>query len=130
MTHPVPTEGREGQQHTPGPWAVMKHWPLEIVPIADAEKRLGGASDPARDAEYAQPVAKACFDSFAGAAEYPHRRVNHAESLANARLIAAAPELLAALRIIAEFPITDPNNMDAANMQMIARAWIAKAEGR
>jgi hypothetical protein len=47
------------------------------------------------------------------------------ESLANARLIAAAPELLEALKRIA-----DPRNVHfAGDAQVVARAAIAKAEG-
>jgi len=44
-------------------------------------------------------------------------------SLANARLIAAAPELLAALQYLCEVSHTDPRGFDAA------RAAIAKATG-
>ena len=89
---------RAGGTFTPGPWAVMKHWPLEIVPAPDAAKTLGAANSPAGDAGYAQPIAQARFDSYVSATEFPHRRVNRAESEANARLIAASPELLAGLQ--------------------------------
>jgi hypothetical protein len=49
-------------------------------------------------------------------------------ALANARLIAAAPELLEALKRIDEMCAAPPNFSDAT-MQEIARAAIAKAEG-
>jgi hypothetical protein len=45
-------------------------------------------------------------------------------------LAAAAPGLLTALKGIAEFPITHPNeNQDATNMALIAREWVMKVEG-
>lgn len=51
-----------------------------------------------------------------------------AQTAANARLIAAAPQMLAALRTIAALPIPEQDNMLSANMRIIARAAIAEAE--
>lgn len=48
---------------------------------------------------------------------------NHAERRANARLIAAAPDLLEALELIAN------TGMDARQCMLTARAAIAKATG-
>lgn len=45
----------------------------------------------------------------------------------DARLIAAAPDLLEALKSIAEFPMPGQDNMIAANMREVARRAIAKA---
>ncbi len=49
------------------------------------------------------------------------------EANANARLIAAAPEMLGALESLALMAETDP---ELSDMARIARAAIAKAEGR
>lgn len=49
---------------------------------------------------------------------------------ANARLIAAAPDMLAALKEIGAFLITDPHNVFGIQMQNIAARAITKAEGR
>lgn len=52
---------------------------------------------------------------------------------ANARLIAAAPDLLAALKAILNVdnpPVTDPGHVDFPRAMELARAAIAKAEGR
>lgn len=49
---------------------------------------------------------------------------NAQESYDNLHLIVAAPEMLAALRAIAEFPIAEQDNMVAANMRKAARAAI------
>jgi hypothetical protein len=59
---------------------------------------------------------------------WPHPEQQE-EQIANARLIAAAPDLLNALQMIANFPITHPDeNQDAANMAFIAREWINKVQ--
>ena len=52
--------------------------------------------------------------------------MHHETAQANARLIAAAPDLLAALQLIANFSNEDVSDM----VRDIARAAIAKAEGK
>ena len=72
--------------HTPGPWAVM--WDFSIAPADHSNRLLGAASDNARDRdEYAQTIANVELD-----------RHGRGDRMANARLIAAAPDLLVALR--------------------------------
>ena len=89
---------------TPGPWAQMKGWSLEIVPAADADKGLGASIYPSDDLKYAQPIAKANFDDFTDPAKFSHRRVRKAESLADAAFIAHSradiPALLSHLRAL------------------------------
>jgi hypothetical protein len=48
---------------------------------------------------------------------------------ARARLLLKAPELLAALKMIAEFPIPEQDNMISANMRNVAAALIVEIEG-
>ena len=48
---------------------------------------------------------------------------------ANARLIAAAPELLDALKALLGLTLSDNGNQSAAAVEDMARAAIAKAEG-
>ena len=115
--------------HTPGPWSVMEGWPLEIVPAAHVARSLGASIYPEQDAEYAQPIAQARFDAFTQADKFPHRRVHRAEAMANARLIAAAPELLAALIECADQIENGAVGMGAVHAANRARAVIAKATG-
>ena len=93
--------------HTPGPWLVHPDVPGQIV-VDDGE----GGTFLVAEVE---------------------RAMQSAEGDANARLIAAAPDLLAALRIIAYGII---GRMDASyaevveGMTDIAKAALARAEGR
>lgn len=95
-------------KHTPGPWALRKEWSdseaaLEVWPSGEVCK-----------APY-KPSAICLVDECRDAAE------------ANAQLIAAAPEMLAALKWAARFINTeahDPQLMETVD------AAIAKAEGR
>jgi hypothetical protein len=54
---------------------------------------------------------------------------DYLKRLANAQLIAAAPDLLAALEVCAELLATIPNDTACAVAASHARAAIAKAEG-
>ena len=98
-------------KHTPGPW--------EVKPYAWQRGNVSVFAPKFGRAPYGACVAYTpCSDGVGGAEG----------ALANARLIAAAPELLEALKRIDEMCAAPPNFSDAT-MQEIARAAIAKAEG-
>lgn len=102
-----PTETRK---HTPGPWAVED-------PIG-GELSIVEASKPTHEWKF---IAAIYLRQGNDPDEFPH-----AVSKANARLIAAAPDLLAALhKIVSDGDYTAPEEM-----KRIARAAIAKAEGQ
>ena len=91
-------------KHTPGPWAIES----------------GG--DIIQDAEPCFPLVAHCFDT-PGFAD--------GEAEANARLMAAAPDLLAALRQLTRFcvrPGDDRHDYGYDEGMRQARAAIAKAE--
>jgi hypothetical protein len=93
-------------KHTPGPWYVRG------APAAYQHEKP-------RDITSGHSlIATACMlNNFRG------------ETLANARLIAAAPDMLEALRTIVEYGPQSGMKADAP-MLIAARASIAKAEGR
>lgn len=101
--------------HTPGPWRWNKNdtciWPTSgrRAPVAD----VFTATDPAT--ELSEPS-----DSFS------------AEETANARLIAAAPDLLEALKAIRLAFLSPGYAKNATDLQLAdqARAAIAKATGQ
>lgn len=101
-------------QHTPGPWRVEDREPcLVIVPIWDTEL----------DTDYfmGRHIATVRHGYIGGDMGY---------SGANARLIAAAPDLLDALRAcIANFDYYGNGGVDQDTIDE-CRAAIAKAEGR
>lgn len=85
-------------KHTPGPWRVDPDYPWDIQ-NADGSLEIASVN--------------------------PYRREDGEDGEvgdADARLIAAAPDLLEALRVIAESDIT--------NARKVALSAIAKAEGR
>jgi prepilin-type processing-associated H-X9-DG protein len=92
-------------QHTPGPWTVDK-MPACDVPFRDVNilRADGHAAAVAIDAD-----------------------INEDELVANARLIAAAPDMLAALEAL--FVATGGLAGPAANAARLAGAAIAKARG-
>lgn len=76
----------EGNHHRPGPWAVHRLFGAYVVPLADQDKPIGASERP-EDAEvYAHIIHCGWYDG----------KVRSEEARANARLIAAAPDLLAA----------------------------------
>ena len=96
--------------HTPGPWRVDPH-DYEDIQTADGSVE----------------IATMMNDDFA------YNVAPEAEAAANARLIAAAPELLAALRVVEQAGLIRQDGViDAgvlAAVQGVARAAIAKAVG-
>ena len=91
--------------HTPGPWQLHKSDDTLVIGTDGRE------------------VAEACGD-YTEEAEWPRME-------ANARLIAAAPELLAALKRAESHFGMLPSGMDEPGSVMAEiRAAIAKAEGR
>jgi hypothetical protein len=104
------TQGITGTKHTPGPWEAVKPlWPdpYRVRHIVDADRHLIARVD------------------FANA----HQSEN--EAIANARLIAAAPDLLAALKDILEAGSMQHvrADLDSADIWERARGAIVKAEG-
>ena len=103
-------------QHTPGPWNVGDDSPNDYEgPIIDTRDRA---------------VAVITID---------HETESTPEDRANARLIASAPELLAALQQCADFILKvmdDPNLSDEESLSLLtdarndARAAIIKATGK
>lgn len=94
-------------QHTPGPWAIRKHEKGFVVYYTDGEIRSNTAQ---------------CYDR--SVAE------EHGTAEANAQLIAAAPELLAALQNIADhlwLEAKGEGKMDTKDLLQKAEAAIAKA---
>lgn len=99
--------------HTPGPWYVGTGWIFHR-----SDERIGGSGAPLRE--------EVC------------RVLTNDVGDANARLIAAAPELLAVLKDAEYYLALTSNNMcdeglepdDSGAIAKQARAAIAKAEGR
>jgi hypothetical protein len=99
-------EGGDEVSHTPGPWIVTED---SYIRQAEGEKRL----------------------YIAALVDIPHRLEGKTE--ANARLIAAAPELLEALKVIANRLTKGPRHNGKSKVQQaitaVAEAAIAKATG-
>lgn len=99
-------------EHTPGPWVMNYRGTIgHIKSIADIRSGLS-------------PTVTKFGEGFSA------NSISHEESLANARLIAAAPELLAAmkqcLQLIEHMESQHCRNFDAGN---VARDAIQKATG-
>lgn len=111
-----------GAKHTPGPWRVDPDY-LTDVQNADGTVEIVSMWEPGVIGQTAAPVNPV-----------PPRR----EAIANACLIAAAPCLLEALKLLADFAenaATQDYNEDRvliwiAVVSSRARAAIARAEGR
>jgi hypothetical protein len=89
--------------HTPGPWTVndadnVSSWSVQ----ASGRKRICAAR------------------------WYPYTQEAKAEALDNARLIAAAPELLEACKAV----LNSTNILDADKIYSIVKAAVARAEGK
>lgn len=105
MFLPVVREGDPVSAHTPGPWEAV---------IGDDVWITG----PDRDQPWVCDIVPR-----------DHNKPPNEEDLANARLIGAAPDLLAALKAAREFGLDDFTYGDQA-MYAQMDAAIAKAEGR
>lgn len=102
-------------EHTPGPWTV--------VPDPDEEGRLLEISAPCHE----HPD---CAKTIVFGSRSSLRSSTGPNTMANAYLIAAAPDLLAALRaILTDSPETGFTGLTLENARA-AHAAIAKAEGR
>lgn len=98
--------------HTPGPWRVSGSSPLHVETVSEEDGAIGNVFS---------------FEEYDG-------------NEADARLVAAAPDLLAALRYCASaithaasgdgYTVSADEMMDLAASLAQARAVIAKAEGR
>lgn len=99
------------QTHTPGPWTTNKKCPTMVEAVADGQgvNLIVDCNDP---------------DGFR----------TRGEDMANARLIAAAPDLLAALEEIAAWEPSrgpdEPGGMSIMDAIDIARVAIAAVEGK
>jgi len=116
---------------TPGPWRQHAYFSARIVPQDHAKRAVGGSVHDAEDERtYAQEICVVHVD-----------RHGRGDATANARLIAAAPDLLAALQaclelIGSEFTDDEAFAFSGHPIDLVARAewdegWaaIAKATG-
>lgn len=110
-------------KHTPGPWYVLDFRATHLVDqgwICPAIDRILITNKQAKEIE-----ACAGADCVIARIQFDNRPEQLTEfNLADARLIAAAPELLEALKGVLHIADRETNEFDAA------RAAIAKAEGR
>ena len=96
------------QKHTQGPWRLETDYPKGFLILKDEPH-------PSHDPVWTVANVNACMG---------------AESKSNARLIAAAPELLAALKaMLSMFRDHEQYDDDSAQVIAEARAAISKAEG-
>lgn len=92
---------------TPGPWCAHRSFPEFIVPVEDADKKIGATENKWERHEFARIV-----HAVRGASP---------ERLANAALIAAAPEMYALIEQLAHSGTDSP-------LCNSARAILAKVE--
>lgn len=109
------TQSQGGEtKHTPGPWRAEKHPQHDHVHCSELWTIIAGEPDDCSDAEIAQVIAY--------------------EAEANARLIAAAPDLLAALQSAKDIMENEEWWHDPLDglypTRFVIEEAIAKAEGR
>lgn len=109
-------------KHTPGPW--------EVEGPMGAEIGLSVVQAGLKTYEW-EFIAMACQSTAGDERMGRQRFISPEEQEANARLIAAAPELLNALKEILETDFSQESSWDySEGIKDVARAAIAKAEGR
>ena len=116
---------------TPGPWAVLKGFPDTIVPIEHEARGSGGSIDETYDRDgFALAIATADHNDCSGFAH----EISKETAYANARLIAAAPELFDALKLLVLAYESDAGTehdeclLEESHKRSVAA--LAKAEGR
>ena len=103
--------------HTPGPWHA--HFVSAIAEESDREFYTATGITTNSEVEFARDGARGDLVAW-----IPHDRSHEA----NARLIAAAPDLLAALeRLLVESMVDEGEQCDMPAAQELARAALAKA---
>lgn len=108
-------------KHTPGPWSAIKVY-SDAVSVVDAGGfELVETENIAILSEYSKKL----NISHWAQSEDAYRVLSDEEQAANARLIAAAPELLQALEAI----VNDPYVAALGSLGMRAKRVIAKARG-
>lgn len=109
--------------HTPGPWSVEDPMGADVglwIVQTGLEPRQWSC------------IAVVTDDADGGARDEGGRFIGCAEQQANARLIAAAPEMFDALKAMRSAAMAIPENWSDAMMRAarMANSAIAKAEGR
>jgi hypothetical protein len=88
---------------TPGPWAVLDSFPRYVAQAHEASRPPGASIDPEEDTrKFAHPITEVQVDTtFSGYERFTARRFDHHQAKADARLIAAAPEMAELLENLA-----------------------------
>lgn len=112
---------------TPGPWAVHPFDGTAVVPVSDLHKTLGGSDSPDREAE--RNAKQICNERGTEYSTFHRSRVLPAEARANARLIASAPDLYAALEAMMPLGLRVKMTAKEEAAWDAASAALAKAKG-
>lgn len=114
--------------YTPGPWTRHPKFEEYVVPLSDAEKAIGASADPVEDK---RQFAKVIMSYLRMGEE---RMFEPGERAANARLIAAAPDLLEAAKlaesVLSHMAKVLDYHPEGGTAVPKLQAAIAKAEGR
>lgn len=115
---------------TPGPWAILRGFPTAVCPANDADKLMGTSDSPDDEAERFAKVIH--YQPGTAFPQYSSSRIMRKEAIANARLIAAAPELYDALLsmvCMAEAHLWQEATEGRQSVLRHARVVLAKATG-